>query len=163
MSSDTQIFAGKKTQWGHASIRFLERIEGCFLLQTLDTPTKGSTLLHLLLTNWEWEDFLDNVSTMMTGSLGYSDHKIEEFMILLSTLKTSSRTKTLNYRTANFNMLRVLLQGISWKASMEWMWAWKELVSTGSYWELLRVTGTYCLLQAQEQSLLYKGKGRRLN
>ncbi|PKU32242.1 rna-directed dna polymerase from mobile element jockey- hypothetical protein [Limosa lapponica baueri] len=39
------------------------------------------------------------------------DMLLLEFKILLSTLKTSSRTKTLDFRRANFKMLRSQLQG----------------------------------------------------
>ncbi|KAK4807115.1 hypothetical protein QYF61_018456 [Mycteria americana] len=98
-----------------SSIRFLECIEDCFLLQMLDMLTRNSALLDLLLPNQE--DLLDNTTT--NGSLGYSNHNIVEFKILLSTLKTSSRTKTMDFRRANFNMLRAQLQGIPWEASME--------------------------------------------
>ncbi|KAK4831134.1 hypothetical protein QYF61_015437 [Mycteria americana] len=68
----------------------------------LDMPTRNSALLDLLLTNRE--DLLDNITT--NGSLGCSGHNIVEFKILLSTLKTSIRTKTLDFRRANFNALR---------------------------------------------------------
>lgn len=37
----------------------------------------------------------------------------------MSTLKTSSRTKSLNFRKANFNMLIFQLQGIPQKAFVE--------------------------------------------
>ncbi|KAK4806136.1 hypothetical protein QYF61_001059 [Mycteria americana] len=58
--------------------------------------------------------------TTNNGSLGYSNHSIVDFKILLSTLKkTSSRTRTLDLRRANFKMLRAQLRGMPWEASME--------------------------------------------
>lgn len=69
-------------------------------------------MLDLLLTNEE--DLFDNIAT--NGSLEYSDDDIVEFEILLSRLKTSSRTKTLDSGRANFNMLGAQMQGIPWEA-----------------------------------------------
>lgn len=86
-------------------IRFLECIEECILLQMLDMLARNSALLDLPLTNCE--NLCDNKTT--NGSFGYSDHSIVEFKILLSTLKTSSRTKTQDFRRANFNTLRAQL------------------------------------------------------
>ncbi|KAK4806872.1 hypothetical protein QYF61_012593 [Mycteria americana] len=112
-----------------SSIRFLEYIEDCFLLQVLDMPTRNGTLLDLLLTNRE--DLLDNITT--NGSLGCRDHNIVEFKILLHMLKT------LDFRRANFKMLRAQLRGIPWEASMEGKGACK-------CWELFKNS----LLEAQE-------------
>lgn len=97
------------------SIRFLECIAHCLLLQMMDMLIRSSTLLDLLLANGE--GLLYNVTT--NDSLGYSDHNVVEFKILLSSLKTSSRTKTPNFRRPNFNMIRAQLQGVPWEASME--------------------------------------------
>ena len=117
------------------SITFLECIEDCFLLQMLDMLTRNSALLDLLLTNQQ--DLLDNITT--NGSFGYSDHNIVEFKILPSMLKASSRTKILDFRRANFKMLRARLQGIPWEASMEGKGACE-------CWELFKNS----LLKAQE-------------
>jgi len=118
---------------------------GCFLLQMLDMPTRNSALLDLLLTNGEGA--LDNMTT--SDSLGYSNHNIVEFKIPVSTLRTSSRTKALDFRRASFNMLRAQMQEIPWEACMEGKGACE-------CWEFLKNS----LLEAQEQSIIYKGKGR---
>ena len=131
-----------------SSIRFLECTEDCFLLQILDMPTRNNALLDLLLANQE--DLLDNITT--NGSLGYSNHNIVEFKILTSTLKTSSRTKTLDFRRANFKMLRAQLRGIPWEASMEGKGAC-------ICWESFKNN----LLETQEQSIPCKVKGRWQN
>ncbi|PKU30494.1 rna-directed dna polymerase from mobile element jockey-like [Limosa lapponica baueri] len=131
------------------SRRFLECVEDNFLAQLmLNMPTRISALLHLLLANQE--DLLDNITTNV--SLGYSDHNIVDFKILPSTLKTSSRTKILDFTRADFNMLRAQLQGIPWEASVEGKGACE-------CWELFKNS----FLEAQEQSIPYKGKGRRQN
>ena len=52
-----------------SSIKFLECIEDCFLIQMLDVPTRNEALLDLLLTS-----LLCNIS--VSDSLGYSDHNI---------------------------------------------------------------------------------------
>ncbi|PKU31488.1 rna-directed dna polymerase from mobile element jockey-like [Limosa lapponica baueri] len=115
----------------------------------LDMPTRSSALLYLVLANQE--DLLDNITT--NGSLGYSDHNIVEFKILPNTLKTSSRTKILDFRRTDFNTLRAQLRGIPWEASIDGKRAC-------GCWELKFKNS---LLEAQEQSIPYKGKGRRQN
>lgn len=72
--------------------------------------------------------------------------------MLLSTLKTSNRTKTLDFRRDSFSILRAQLWGFPWEESME---------GKGAHecWELFQNN----LLEAQKQSIPYKGKGRRQN
>ena len=83
------------------SIRFLECIEDSFLLQLLDVLTRNNALLDLLPINQD--DLLDMKPT--NDNPGYSDHNTVGFKILLRTLKTSNRTKKLDFRRANFSML----------------------------------------------------------
>ncbi|GAB0176922.1 mitochondrial enolase superfamily member 1 [Grus japonensis] len=66
-----------------SSIKFLECVEDCFLIQMLDVPTRNEALLDLLLKNEE--NLLCNIS--VSDSLGCSDLNIMEFGILLSMLK----------------------------------------------------------------------------
>lgn len=106
---------GKQYTNDKLSIRFLEYIEDYILLQMLDMLTRTSAFQDLALKNWE--GLLDKITT--SSSLGYSNHNLVEFKILLNTLKTSSRTKTLDIRRTNFNTLRAQLWGISWEASKE--------------------------------------------
>lgn len=49
---------------------------------------------------------------MFEGSLGCSDHETVEFRILHEGNKAVSRTTTLNFRRANFGLLKDLLGGI---------------------------------------------------
>jgi len=71
------------------SIRFLECVEHCFLIQMLDLPTRKEALLDLLLTNQQ--NLLCNIS--ISGTLGFSDHNIVEFGILLNILKLVLRQR----------------------------------------------------------------------
>lgn len=87
------------------SKRFLECVEGNFLMQLLNVPTRSGALLALLLTNKE--DLFGDVT--VNGSLGCSDLKITEFEILRAMRKTNSRIKTLDFRRADFNLFRELL------------------------------------------------------
>lgn len=127
----------------NSSSRFLECIEDCFLLQTLNTSGRYSALLGLLRPNRE--DLLDNITT--NSSLGYNNRNTLEFVILLSRLKTSNRTKTMNFRKASFSMLWAQLQGILWAASIEGNGPCESS-------ELFKSS----LLEAQEQFIPYKGK-----
>ena len=129
-----------------SSNKFLECIEDCFLIQMLDVPIRNEALLDLLLTNQE--NLLCNIS--VSDSLGCSDHNIVEFGILLSTLKVSTKTKVLDFRRANFSLLRAQLGGILWKASMEDKGA-------SECWEFFK----NALLEAQKQFIPFKGKGSR--
>ncbi|GAB0178838.1 P protein [Grus japonensis] len=98
-----------------SSIKFLECVEDCFLIQMLDVPTRNEALLDLLLTNQE--NLFCNIS--VGDSLGCSDHNTVEFGILLSALKVSTKTKGLDFRRANISLLIAQLGGIPWEASME--------------------------------------------
>jgi len=48
-----------------------------------------------------------------------SNHRTVDFTIPLSILNTSNRTKILDFRKANFNMLRIQLQGSQREATTE--------------------------------------------
>jgi len=63
-----------------SSIKFLECVEDCFLIQMLDVQTRNEALLDLLLTNQE--NLLSNTS--VSNSLGCSYHNVLELGILLS-------------------------------------------------------------------------------
>jgi len=85
-----------------SSIKFLYCAKDCFPIQMLDVPTRNEALLHLLLTNQE--NLLCNNS--VSDSLGCGDDNTMEFGILLITLKVSIKTKVLDFRRANFSLLR---------------------------------------------------------
>ncbi|KAM6036240.1 uncharacterized protein LJ206_001286 [Theristicus caerulescens] len=127
-----------------SSIKFLERVEDCFLLQMLGVPTRKEA--QFLFTNQE--NLLCNIS--VSNNLGSSDHNIVEFGIWLSMLKVSTKTRVLDFRRANFSSLRAQLGGIPWDASMEDKGA-------NECWEFFK----NALLEAQKQFIPYKRKGSK--
>jgi len=52
---------------------------------------------------------------LVSDSLGCRDQNIVEFEKLLSTLKVSTKTNVLDFRRANFSLLRPHLEGIPWE------------------------------------------------
>ena len=99
------IFWKNNTAARMSSTKFLECVEGCFLIQIIDVPTRKEALLDLLFTNQE--NLLCNI--LVSDNLGCSNYNIVEFGILLRVLKVSSKTKVLDFRRANFSSLRAQL------------------------------------------------------
>ena len=105
------------TAGGRQSRRFLEPVEGKFLVQVLDGLTRGEALLDLVLTNAE-----ERIREVKTGgSLGCSDHALVEFVILKNVGLAKSRARTLCFRRAKFQLLKELLSGIPWETVLNGM------------------------------------------
>ncbi|XP_073186763.1 uncharacterized protein [Lepidochelys kempii] len=96
------------------SRKFLENVGDNFLVQVLEEPTRGRTLLDLLLTNQE--ELVGEAK--VDGILGGSDHEMVEFRILTQGRKESSRIWTLDFRKADFDSLRELMGKIPWENNM---------------------------------------------
>ena len=80
--------AARHTQSG----RFLQSIEGNFLMQMVEESTRRGALLDLVLTNKE-----GMVEDMKAGDrLSCSDHEMAEFRILRGGGRVLSRIKTLD-------------------------------------------------------------------
>uniref|UniRef100_A0A493TTX5 Reverse transcriptase domain-containing protein n=1 Tax=Anas platyrhynchos platyrhynchos TaxID=8840 RepID=A0A493TTX5_ANAPP len=93
------------------SRRFLEKVEDSFLTQLISEPTRGGAPLDLLFTNRE-----GLVEDVIVGScLGQSDHEMVEFTILGEARKGTSKTTVLDFRRADFGLLRTLVGGIPWE------------------------------------------------
>ncbi|XP_048788476.1 uncharacterized protein LOC125687389 [Lagopus muta] len=130
-----------------SSRRLLESIDDSFLVQVLDRPTRGEALLDLLLTNAE--EIIKGVK--VGGCLGSSDHALVEFVISSDVGLAKSRTRTLNFRRADFKLLNGLLAKIPWRAALKD----KDVEES---WQLFKDA----LLEAQEVSIpLNKKVGRR--
>jgi len=82
------------------------------LVQVLDRPTRGETLLDLLLSNAE--DMIKCVK--VGGSLGCSGHALAEFIISRNGGLEKSAVRTLNFGRVNFRLFKELLAEISWDA-----------------------------------------------
>ncbi|PKU33628.1 dtw domain-containing protein 2 [Limosa lapponica baueri] len=97
---------------GHKKSRkFLEYVDDNFLLQMVEKPTKKGAVLDLILTNNE--GLVGNVK--LKGSLGCSDHEMVEFKILRAARRVCSKLTTLDFRRADFGLLRDLIGRVTWE------------------------------------------------
>ncbi|KAK4827434.1 hypothetical protein QYF61_017991 [Mycteria americana] len=85
--------------------RLLECIEHNFLTQVIHTPTRGETILDLMVTNAR--GIISDVKT--GGSLGCSDHAF-----LRDMGQARSIVRTLNFRKADFQLFKELGQ-VTWE------------------------------------------------
>ncbi|KAK4811192.1 hypothetical protein QYF61_019823 [Mycteria americana] len=110
------------------SRRLLECTEDNFLIQVIESPTRGDALLDLLLTNTE--ELIREVK--IDGSLGCSDHALVEFTILRDMGQAKSILKTLNLRKVNFQLFKGLVDGTPWEIALrdneeEQSWQLKDI------------------------------------
>ena len=124
-----EICWDSETAGGRQSRRFLEPVEGKFLVQVLDGLTRGEALLDLVLTNAE-----ESMREVKIGSkLGCSDHALVQLVILESAGLAKSRVWTLSFRRANLWELKELLDGIPWETVLKG-------IDTEQSWQLFRDT-----------------------
>ena len=95
--------------------RFLQSIDGNFLMQVVEEPTRKGALLDLVLMSKE--GLVEDVK--VGGSLGSSDHEMVNFRILRGGSRPISRIKTLDFRRANFGLFKELPGGIPWVRALE--------------------------------------------
>lgn len=96
------------------SRRLLECIEDSFLAEVIERATRGDTLLDLLLTNAE-----KLIRGIKTGdTLGFGEHALVEFSVVMDSGWAEYKGKTLNLRKANFWLFRVLVRGIPWETTL---------------------------------------------
>jgi len=81
----------------------------------IEEPTRRGAILDLVLTNKE--GLVGNVK--VKGSLGCSDHEIMDFKILRAVRQVRSKSATLDFRRADFGLLRDLLGRIPWDKALE--------------------------------------------
>jgi len=92
---------------GHKQSRkFLDCVDDNFLLQGTEEPTRRGAMLDLVLTNKE--GLVGNVKLKV--SLGCSDHEMVEFKILRATRRVHSKVTIVDFRRADFDIFRDLLQ-----------------------------------------------------
>ena len=97
------------------SRRFLECVGDNFLTQLVREPTRGSNILDLLFVNRE--GLVGDVK--VGGRLGQSDHEMLDFSILVEPRKGASRTATLDFRRADFNLFRTMVERVPWEEVLE--------------------------------------------
>ena len=90
-----------------------------FLTQLVKEPTKGSKILGLLIVNRE--DLVGDVK--VGGCLGQSGHEMLDFLILVEQQRGVSRTATLDFKRADFNLFRTMVERVPWKVVLESMGA----------------------------------------
>ncbi|PKU32130.1 dtw domain-containing protein 2 [Limosa lapponica baueri] len=101
---------------GHKKSRkFLECVNDNFLLQMIEEPMRKGTVLDLVLTNKE--GLVGNVK--FKGSLGCSDHEMVEFKIHRAVRRVCSKLATLDFRRADFDLLRDLIGKVEWEKELE--------------------------------------------
>ena len=97
------------------SRRFLESVEDSFLTQLVSEPTRGGAPLDLLFTKRE-----GLVGDVVVGScLGQSGHEMVEFSILGEARKGTRKTAVLDFRRADFELLRTLVGRGPWEAVLK--------------------------------------------
>ncbi|PKU41308.1 glycerol kinase [Limosa lapponica baueri] len=72
-------------------------------------------MLNPILTNTE--GLVGNVK--LKGSLGCSDHEMVEFKILRAERRVCNKLTTLDFRRADFGLLRGLLGRVTWEKALE--------------------------------------------
>lgn len=92
----------------HTVKRFLQCAEDNFLLQVVEERMRRGMLLDLILTNKE--GLTGDVK--VEDSLGCSDHETAELKILDRRSQAESRTATLDFRRADFDLFEHVLGGI---------------------------------------------------
>ena len=113
--------ADKEQSW-----RFLERVGDNFLTQLVREPTRGSNILDLLFVNRG--GLVGDVK--VGGRLGQRDHKMLDFSILVEPRRGVSRTATLDFRRADFNLYRTMVERVPWEVVLESVGAqegWEDL------------------------------------
>ncbi|OPJ66597.1 hypothetical protein AV530_016623 [Patagioenas fasciata monilis] len=96
------------------SRRLLECIENNFLSQVIDSPTRGDVILDLMVTNAS-ELIVD---IKIGDSLGCTDHVFMEFSVLRDVGQEKSKVRTLNFRKANFQLFKELVNRTPWETAL---------------------------------------------
>ena len=125
------------------SRRFLECTENNFLMQMMREPTRGAAPLDLLFTNRD--GMVEDVE--VRGSLGQSEHEMVEFLILDRVRRGNSKTATLHFQRADFELFRRLVRGVPWESVLE-----SKGVQDG--WSLFKKE----VVKAQEQAVPLSSK-----
>ncbi|PKU48078.1 glycerol kinase [Limosa lapponica baueri] len=77
----------------------------------VEKPTRREVMLDLVLS--KKDGLVGNVK--LKGSLGCSDHEMVEFKILRAARRVRSKLTTLEFRRADFGLLRDLLGKVTWE------------------------------------------------
>ena len=104
-----------------------------FLTQLVKEPTRGSKIPDLLFVNRG--GLVGDVE--VGGRLGHSDHEI-----LVEPRRGVSRTATLDFRRADFNLFKTMVEKVPWEVVLEGM-------GTQEVWEYFKEV----ILKVQELTI----------
>ena len=85
------------------------------MMQLVREPMRRAALLDLLFTNRD--GLVGDVE--VGGCLGQIDHDMVEFLILGGVRRGNSKTATLDFRRADFELFRRLVGGVPWGSVLE--------------------------------------------
>ena len=95
------------------SQRFLECVGDHFLTQLVTQPARGSKILLFV----NREGLVGDVKA--GGRLGQSDREMLDISILAEPRRGVSRTATLDFRRANLNLFRTMVERVPWEVLLE--------------------------------------------
>ena len=84
-------------------------------MQVVEEPTRRDVLLDLTLKNKE--GLVEDVR--VGGSIGCSDHEMVNFRILHGRSRATSRITALDFKRANFGLVKDLLGQVPWARALE--------------------------------------------
>lgn len=93
--------------------KFLKSVEGNFLSQVLSEPARKDALPDLLFMN------RGGLVAVVGGSLGHSGHIMFEFEVFGAMRKKVIRVDTLDFKRANFKLLRELFSSVPRESAFE--------------------------------------------
>jgi len=91
-----------------------ECMEDIFLSQVINSPTRGDVILDLMVINAS--ELIGDIK--IGGSLGCSDHALVEFAVLRVKGQAKSKSRTLNFRKANFHLFKETVSRTLWETSL---------------------------------------------
>ena len=92
-----------------------ECVEGNFLTQLVSDPTRGGASLDLLFANRE--GLVGEV--VVRGCLGLSNHEMIEFLYGGEIKRGASKTSTMDFQRADFDLLRTLVERVPWETVLK--------------------------------------------
>jgi len=113
-------------------------MEGNFLSQVIDTPTRENVILDLMVT--KASEVMGDINT--GGSLGCSDHALEEFAVLTDKCQVKNEVRILKFKQAKCQLFKELVSRTPWETVL------RER-GTQQSWQMFKET--FC--RAQELSV----------
>jgi len=84
------------------------------LCQVIDTPTRGDAILDLMISNTS--ELPDDVKT--GGSLGCSDHALEEFTVLTDKCQVKIKVRILKFKKPKLQLFKEVISRTPWNTAL---------------------------------------------